>query len=78
MTSYFEEEFNKFKQSNTNHSIHVTYEKFIIKINEKTWIFNKKDFDTRLLDYMDRDLGKCQYCKDYCNKWFLIIRKKIE
>jgi hypothetical protein len=78
MTSYLQEEFNKFKQCNKDYYISNTDDKFSIRINDRSWAFNKKDFDHRLLDYMDRNLGRCHSCKDYCGKWFLIIRKKIK
>jgi hypothetical protein len=77
--NYFKEQFDIFSKCNNNKVIVVSNSEIFSLITEYRMVtFNKKCFDRRLLDYMETDVGICSQCKDYCTRWFLLARKKIE
>ena len=77
--NYFKEQFDTFSECNNNKFNVISNSEIFVLITEYRMVaFNKKCFDRRLLDYMKTGVGICPQCKDYCTRWFLLARKKIE
>ena len=76
--NYFKEQFDTFCQYNKDLNIICNSEVFALITATKKIVFYKKYYDSRLLDYMESEVGICPQCKDYCTRWFLLARKKLE
>ena len=77
--NYFKDQFDTFSECNHKKFNVVSNSDIFALITEYRMVtFNKRCFDRRLLNYMDSQVGICSQCKDYCTRWFLLARKKIE
>ena len=77
--NYFKEQFDTFSECNNKEfNVICNSEVFALITATKIIVFNKKHYDKRLLDYMESEGDMCPQCKDYCTRWFLLARKKLE
>ena len=77
--NYFKEQFDTFSECNNKEfNVISNSEVFALITATKKIVFYKKHYDRRLLDYMESEGDMCPQCKDYCTRWFLLARKKLE